>query len=91
MPAHCETRAQRVRETSSAIILFLDVVKRFKLNGRANEERQPAIIRINGCFELRFFSPGPTAIAKGIRPARRLMGSSSQTKTASHHGAAHAF
>src|SRR6478735_6788316 len=34
----------------------------FELNGRANDERQPAIIRINGCFEQRLFTPGPTAI-----------------------------
>jgi hypothetical protein len=31
-----------------------------------------------------FSPPGPTAIPKGVRPARRLKGSSSQTKTASH-------
>ena len=40
-----------------AIILFLYVVKRFELNGPANDERQPAIIRINGCFEPRLFAP----------------------------------
>jgi hypothetical protein len=68
-----------------AIILFLYIVKRFELNGRANDERQAVIIRINGCLEQRLFTPGPTAIPKGVRPARRLKGSSSQTKTASHH------
>lgn len=47
-------------------------MKRFELNGSPNDERQPAIIRINGCFEPRLFSPGPTAIPKGVRPARRL-------------------
>jgi len=73
-----------VRKTSSQLFLFY-VVKRFELNGPANDERQPAIIRINGCFEPSLFSPGPTAIPKGVRPARRLKGSSSQTKTASHH------
>jgi hypothetical protein len=28
--------------------------------------------RINGCFEPRLFSSGPTTIPKGVRPARRL-------------------
>jgi hypothetical protein len=29
----------------------------FELNGRANDERQAVIIRINGCFEQRLFTP----------------------------------
>jgi hypothetical protein len=79
MPAYYETRAQCARKTSSQLFLFY-VVKRFELNGRANGERQPAIIRINGCVEPRLFNPGPTATPKGVRPAGRLKGSSSQTK-----------
>jgi hypothetical protein len=57
MPAHYETRAQRVPRDKRAIILFLYVLKRFKLNGRASDERQPAIVRSNGCFEQGFSAP----------------------------------
>ena len=46
------------RDKLAIILFFLYVVKRFKLNGRANDEGQAAIICINGCFELRLSAPG---------------------------------
>jgi len=36
----------------------------FELNGRANDERQAVIIRINGCFEQRLFTPGADSHTK---------------------------
>ncbi len=56
MPAHSRLVRRGARD-KLVIVLFLYVVKRFKLNGRANDERQPVIIRINGCFELRLSAP----------------------------------